>query len=74
MGVLTTAYSIPPDLMKKIQAYKKNLEKIFNAEEGWRFEDYCFDKSWEEKIRIIGKCYPRTRNRLNHQNCWNYPD
>ncbi|HQU82475.1 MAG TPA: hypothetical protein PKY59_05095 [Pyrinomonadaceae bacterium] len=74
MGVLTTAYSIPPEIMKKIQAYKKHLEKIFHAVEGWRFDDYGFDKSWEEKIRIIGKCYPRTRNRLNHQNCWKYPD
>lgn len=74
MGVLTTAYSIPPDTMRKIQSYKKHLEKIFNAEADWRFENYGFDKSWEEKIRIIGKCYPRTRNRLNHQKCWVYPD
>ncbi len=74
MGALTTAYSIPPDVMRKIQGYKKHLEKIFNAEVGWKVENYGFDKGWEEKIRIIGKCYPRTRNRLNHQNCWKYPD
>lgn len=74
MGVLTTAYSIPPDTMRKIQSYKKHLEKIFNGEAGWQVEDYGFGKSWEDKIAIIGKCYPKTRNRLNHQKCWKYPD
>lgn len=74
MGVLTTAYSIPPEVMRRIQGYKKHLEKIFQAQKDWRFESYGFDKGWEEKIRIIGKCYPRTLNRLNHQNCWKYPD
>ncbi len=74
MGILTTAYSIPPEVMRKIQGYKKHLEKIFQAQKDWRFESYGFDKGWEEKIRIIGKCYPRTLNRLNHQNCWKYPD
>jgi hypothetical protein len=74
MGVLTTAYSIPCDVMRKIQGYKKHLEKVFNAKADWRFENYGFGKSWEEKIRIIGKCYPSTRNRLNHQKCWIYPD
>jgi hypothetical protein len=74
MGVLTTAYSIPSDVMRKIQGYKKHLEKVFNADADWRFENYGFGKSWEEKIRIIGKCYPSTRNRLNHQKCWIYPD
>jgi hypothetical protein len=74
MGVLTTAYSIPLETMKKIQGYKRHLEKIFNAEADWRFEKYDFDKSWDEKIRIIGKCYPRTRNRLHHEKYWKYPD
>jgi hypothetical protein len=74
MGVLTTAYSIPLEVMRKIQGYKKHLDKIFHAEKDWRVESYGFDKGWEEKIRIIGKCYPRTFNRLNHQKCWKYPD
>lgn len=74
MGVLTTAYSIPPDAMRKIQSYKKHLDKVFNEEADWKFENYGFGKSWEEKIRIIGKCFPKTFNRLNHQQCWSYPD
>ncbi len=67
MGVLTTTYSIPPDRMKKLRAHRGHLEKVFRAEPEWSFARYDLDETWDGKIRIIGKCYPSTRDRLNHQ-------
>lgn len=73
MGVLTTTYSVPPERMRKLRAHRGHLEKIFRAENEWAFARYDFEKTWEGKIRIIGKCYPSTRDRLNHQTCWEHP-
>ncbi len=57
MGVITTAYSIPPKLMRKIRADNNNLVYVFgDCEEEieiWKLESYDFDKAIEETISIL---------------------
>jgi hypothetical protein len=80
MGVETIAYSIPPKMMRKIRRNLELLDNIFdleafeNASQDWKFEKFYFSKVWEEIIKIIGNCYPKTRNRLQTEKYWDYPD
>lgn len=67
MGVLTTAYSIPPEVMTKVRADNENLGYIldyFEDEDGifgagedkgklWEIESYDFDKGIEVYIHIF---------------------
>ena len=70
MGVLTTAYSVPPEMMKKIKADHEKLGFVFGVEEGggkaWECETFEFDKGFEERIGILGENgYPKTREALD---------
>ena len=69
MGVLTTAYSVPPVIMKKIRADHENLAFLLGVEEGgkaWKCATLEFDKRFEEKIIILGENgYTRTREALD---------
>lgn len=54
MGVITTAYSIPPKMMRKIRANNDNLGYIFESEdENWKVKSYDFDKTIEETVSIL---------------------
>lgn len=70
MGVLTTAYSVSPKLMKRIEKDNESLGLLFGqeetADEAWRVPSYGFDKGFEETIGILGACgYPVTRDALD---------
>jgi hypothetical protein len=70
MGVLTTAYSVPPAMMKKIKADHENLGFVFgvveDGAEAWKCEEFGFDKGFEERIGILGEngC-PKTQEALD---------
>ena len=56
MGVLTTAYSIPPNLMRKIRSDNDNLTYLLDPEDEnvrWKVEEYGFDTGVEVIIRIL---------------------
>lgn len=56
MGVLTTAYSIPPKMMRKIRTDNDNLVFVVGDCEKskfWKSESLDFDKSIEETISIL---------------------
>jgi len=68
MGVLTTAYSVPPAMMKKIKADNDTLGFVVGDVEGkgWECESFSFDKGFEERIGILGdNGYPKTREALD---------
>jgi hypothetical protein len=77
MGVLTTAYALPPAMMKKVEADPESLNYLFGIEEGeadgeadaWKCESYEFDKGFEEAIGILGDSgYAETRDALDLEN------
>ena len=70
MGVLTTIYSVPVPLMKKIKADHDNLGFLFGVEESggdaWKCETFECDKGFEERIGILGENgYPKTKEALD---------
>ncbi|MBX7172326.1 MAG: YfbM family protein [Pyrinomonadaceae bacterium] len=69
MGVITTAYSIPPNLMRKIRADNDNLAFILEPEDenpNWKVEDYDFDKAIEELISFLQEFgYKKTAEKIN---------
>jgi len=70
MGVITTAYSIPPDMMRKIRANNDKLEFILDTGEEvaarWAVEEYDFDKAIDEKSRILNGCgFVKTAKRFD---------
>ena len=70
MGVLTTIYSVPVPMMKKIKADHDNLGFLFGVEESggdaWKCETFECDKGFEERIGILGENgYPKTKEALD---------
>lgn len=56
MGVITTAYSIPATLMRKVRADNDNLAYVVGEceeDERWKLESFDFDKGIEETISIL---------------------
>jgi hypothetical protein len=57
MGVETTAYSVPPKMMRKIRAANEVLDFVFgNSDEEkpeWKFDEMGFGKRFEENITIL---------------------
>jgi len=57
MGVNTTAYSIPPKMMRKIKADNDNLGYVFgdceDENERWEVESYDFDTGVDVFIKIF---------------------
>lgn len=55
MGVVTTAYSVPPKIMRKIRADNDNLAYVLGYEikPEWEFEEMDFGKHFEEYIIIL---------------------
>ncbi len=74
MSVLTTAYSIPVRIMRKIQREIELLANILHVENDWKVESYGFDSGWQETIKIIAESYPKTGNRLYPLNYWGFPE
>lgn len=57
MGVLSSIYSVPPALMKKVRADHEKLGLVFGDEEtddpAWKVERHEFDKTFEERLKIL---------------------
>lgn len=73
MGVITTAYSIPPPMMRKIRADNDNLAYIFgeceDENEGWKVESFDFDKGIEETISVLREAdCPKTAQKIDCEN------
>jgi Domain of unknown function (DUF1877) len=70
MGVETTAYSVPPKMMRKIRAANEVLDFVFgnSAEEKpeWKFDEMGFGKRFDENIYILREGgYQKTSKILN---------
>lgn len=61
MGVLTTGYSIPPPLMRKIRADNDNLASVLGIDEEENpnrktVDEYDFDKGFADIIGVLQHC------------------
>jgi hypothetical protein len=70
MGVLTVAYSIPSEMMKKIRATNSNLDLVLglgaNKNSDWKVESYSFEEHLEETVEILRETgYTKTAEKLD---------
>src|SRR4051812_25209876 len=72
MGVVTTVYSMPPNLMRKIRKDNDNLANLLEPEDEnlrWKVETYDFDTIIESLIQILRESgYQKTAKRIDCEN------
>jgi len=74
MGVITTAYSIPPSMMRKIRADHDNLAYILDLgideeKPKWKIEQFDFDGRIDETHSILRACgYRKAATSLDLEN------
>lgn len=72
MGVITTAYSTPTNLMRKVRADNDNLAYVLGEceeDERWKLESYDFDTGIEVIISILREAgCEKTAKRFNCEN------